>query len=219
MSSIPMPSTPSLTRPLSMLSTKPGIHAQLRHCAETRISHGTTPDSQGWTLGPTPLALLHHLASDPTTASDAVKLLHELQVHQVELDLQHEHMNEERLALEQSMQRLVELFVSAPVAYFLVTAAGQVIEGNLAGAHLLGVEQADVDSANITRLVSPDSREALLALLAQVLGSGKKHSCRVQALDSASKDMQLIATASACGQHCLMVVTFADSMAVPVVQA
>ena len=137
MSSIPMPSTPSLTRPLSMLSTKPGIHAQLRHCAETRISHGTTPDSQGWTLGPTPLALLHHLASDPTTASDAVKLLHELQVHQVELDLQHEHMNEERLALEQSMQRLVELFVSAPVAYFLVTAAGQVIEGNLAGAHLV----------------------------------------------------------------------------------
>ena len=196
-------------------STRVGTHAQLRHSAETKISHGNTPLSQGWTLGPTSLALLHRLASDPSTASDAVKLLHELQVHQVELDLQHEHMNDERLALEQSMQRLVELYVSAPVAYFLVNVAGQIAEGNLASARMLGVERDDIDSKNITRLASPDSRAALLALLAQVVASGKKHTCRVQALDATSRDLEFIASASADGQHCLVVVTFADSMVMP----
>ena len=196
-------------------STRAGTHAQLRHSAETKISHGNTPLSQGWTLGPTSLALLHRLASDPSTASDAVKLLHELQVHQVELDLQHEHMNDERLALEQSMQRLVELYVSAPVAYFLVNVAGQIAEGNLASARMLDVERDDIDSKNITRLASPDSRAALLALLAQVVASGKKHTCRVQALDAASRDLEFIASASADGQHCLVVVTFADSMVMP----
>ena len=193
--------------------TRPSTHAQLRHSAETKISHGSTPASQGATLGPTSLTLLHRLASDPATASDAVKLLHELQVHQVELDLQHEHMNDERLALEQSSLRLAELFESAPVAYFLVTASGQVVEGNLAGAYLLGVERDNVDSQNITRLASPDSRAAILALLAQVHGSGKRHTCTVQALDAASRNLEVIASASADGQHCLVVVTFVDSMA------
>ena len=203
MSSIPTP------------STRPGTRAQLRHSAETRISHGNAPVSQGGTLGPTSLTLLHRLASDPATASDAVKLLHELQVHQVELDLQHEHMNDERLALEQSTQRLTELYVAAPVAYFLVNVAGQIAEGNLAGARLLGVAPGDVESNNITRLALPDSRAAVLALLAQVQSSGKKHTCRVQALDAASGDMEIIASASADGQHCLVVVTFVDSMAAP----
>lgn len=196
-------------------ATRPGTHAQLRESAETKITHGNTPDSKGWTLGPTSLALLHRLASDPATASDAAKLLHELQVHQVELDLQHEHMDDERLALEQSTLRLAELFVSAPIAYFLVNVTGQIAEGNLAGARLLGVEHDDVDSTNITRLASPDSRASMLALLAQVLTSGKKHSCRVQALDPALMELEVIASASPDGQHCLVVVTSVDSTAVP----
>ena len=196
-------------------TTRPGTRAQLRHSAETKISHGNTPVSQGGTLGPASLALLHRLASDPATAGDASKLLHELQVHQVELDLQHEHMNDERLALEQSMLRVVELFAFAPVAYFLVTVSGQIVEGNLAGARLFGVEREDIDSKNITRLVSPDSRATLLALLAQVQSSSKNHSCRVQALDAALNDMNVTASASADVQHCMVVVTCVDNAAGP----
>lgn len=198
-------------------SASPGTYAQLRHSAETKISLGNAPASRGWTLGSTSLTLLHRLASDPATASDAVKLLHELQVHQVELDLQHEHMNDERLALEQSMLRLVELFVYAPRPYFLVDVSGQIVEGNLAGAHMLGVEQDDVDGKNITRLALPDSRAAMLALLAQVQSTGTKHSCHVQAFDPAVRDLEVIASASADGRHCMVVISCVDSMAVPVV--
>lgn len=180
---------------------------QLRQKAETRISGGNAPATKGWTLGAASLTLLHRLASDPDTASDALKLLHELQVHQVELDLQHEHMDDERSVLEQSTQRLAELYVFAPVAYFMVASTGQIAEGNMVGARMLGVDRGEIDSYNINHLVAPDSRPALMALLAQVLSSGLPQNCRVQALDTTKiRWFEMIASTSPGGQHCLVVV-------------
>jgi hypothetical protein len=87
-------------------------HVQLRQKAETRISGGNAPATKGWTLGAASLMLLHRLASNPDTASDALKLLHELQVHQVELDLQHEHINDERQALDTTKSKWFEMTAS-----------------------------------------------------------------------------------------------------------
>ena len=192
-----------------MLNTQkePGTHANLRETAESRLRGGSAPETYGRTIGASSLTLLHRLASNPETAGDALKLLHELQVHQVELDLQYEHMNEESRALEQSVHRLAELYVFAPVAYFMVTSAGQIVEGNLLGARLLGVERDDLVNQNIAHLVAPDSGATLLALLQQVRSSGLRHSCRIQALDTAkNRWLEVIANASPDGNHCLMVV-------------
>ena len=193
---------------MSTTSADPTTHSQLRQKAELSIRGGHAPTTQGWTIGPASLLLLHRLASDPATASDALKLLHELQVHQVELDMQHENMNDERLVLEQSTRRMVEMYMFAPVAYFLVATSGQIIEGNLAGARMLGVPRDDVESHNITRLAAPGSRDALLALLAQVHGSGQRHSCQIEALDiEKTRFLEVIADAPPGGQHCLVVIT------------
>lgn len=198
----------------------PSSHSQLRQKAETSIRGGNAPATHGWTIGAASLTLLHQLASDPATASDALKMLHELQVHQVELDLQQEHMNEEREAIEQSTLRLVELYVFAPMAYFMVSSAGQIAEGNLLGARMMGVERDDVQGQNITRLVDPDSRAALMALLEQVRSSGLRHSCRVQALDTTTlRRLDVIASASPGGQHCLVAVMEVASDPSPVLQA
>ena len=192
---------------MSLTPDKPNFHAQLRQKAEVSIRGGNAPATQGWTAGAASLTLLHRLAGDPATASDALKLLHELQVHQVELDLQHEHMNEERQVLEQSMHRLGEMYVFAPVAYFMVDSAGQIVEGNDVGARMLGLARDDLDSLSIMRLVAPDSRAALLALLAQVHNSGQRHRCRFQALDTDKlRWLEVIASSSPDGQHCLVVI-------------
>ena len=196
-----------------------GNYAQLRQKAETSIRGGTAPATHGWTIGAASLALLHKLSSDPDTASDALKMLHELQVHQVELDLQQEHMNEDRLAIEQSTLRQFELYVFAPVAYFMVTSAGEIVEGNLLGARMIGVERDDLQSHNIIRLAAPDSRAALLALLEQVRSSGLRHSCRVQALDTTKlRWLDVVASASPAGQHCLVAVMEVTSDASPDLQ-
>ena len=198
----------------------PKTHVQLRHTAEVRIRSGLAPATQGWTMGAASLGLLHRLASDAATASDALKLLHELQVHQVELDLQHEHMDEERLALELSANRLADLFVFAPMAYFMVTSTGHVVEGNVLAARLLGVNRDDVGSCNISRLVLPASRSALQALLNQVLGSGARHSCRVQAPDTArTRYLEVIASCTPGGQLCQVVITDVSDTTPPGLQS
>ena len=180
------------------------IHAELRQKAETSIRGGNAPATHGWTIGAASLTLLHRLASDPDTASDALKMLHELQVHQVELDLQQEHMNEDRLAVEQSTRRLVEMYVFAPMAYFMVSSAGQIAEGNLQGARMLGVERDNLQEHNISRLMDPGSRAALLDMLEQVRSSKLPQRHQIKALDTTRhRDLDVMASASPNGQHCL----------------
>ena len=183
-------------------------HAQLRQNAEFKIRGGIAPETQGWTIGTSALTLLHSLASDPTTASDALKLLHELQVHQVELDLQHEHMEESRRELEQSAHRYAELYDFAPVAYFTVDSAGKIVEGNFTAARMLGVERDDLGGRSVDSLVAPDNRPSLLALLQQVSSTGLRLSCTCRAGPgmTGSKWLEVVASASPRGPHRLMIV-------------
>ena len=205
---------------MSNINKESCLQAQLRQKAETSIRGGNAPATYGWSVGAASLTLLYQLASDPATASDALKLLHELQVHQVELDLQQEHMNDERLVIEQSKLRLAELYVSAPVAYFMVSSAGEIVEGNLLGARMLGVVRDDLQSHSILRLAAPDSQAALLALLEQVRSSGLRRSCRIQALDTTKlRWLDVFASASPAGQQCLVVIMEVTSDPSPGLQA
>ena len=195
-------------------------HSHLRQKAEASLRGGVAPATHGWTIGAASLTLLHQLASNPATASDTLKLLHELQVHQVELDVQQEHMNEERHAMEQSALRLADLYVSAPIAYFMVNSAGQIAEGNSLGARMMGRERNDLHNHNITDLADLGSHAAVLALLEQVRSSGLRHSCRIQALDTKTvRWLDMVASASPGGQHCLVVVMDVASDPAPVLQA
>ena len=186
---------------------EPAAHALLRQTAEDKIRSGSAPETYGRSIGASSLTLLHRLASDPETAGDALKLLHEMQVHQVELDLQHEHLIEESQVLSQSAHRLAEMYIFAPVAYFMVTSAGELTEANVVGSRMFGMDRDKIGSQNLVRLAAPDSRPALLALLKQVQSTGLRHSCRVQALDTARNGwLQVTASASPARQHCLVVV-------------
>ena len=209
-----------LSNNMSSIPVKQSTHALLREKAESSISGGSAPATHGWTIGAASLTLLHRLASDPATASDALKMLHELQVHQVELDLQHEHMNDERLEMEQATLRLVEMYVFAPIAYFMVSSIGQIAEGNLQGARMMGVERDDLQEHNITRLVDPGSRAALLDMLELVSSSRLPQRCQVQALDTTRhRRLDVMGTASPSGQHCLVAVIEVANDHSPALQA
>jgi len=181
-------------------------HVQLRDNAEIRIRTGIAPQTLGWTIGTAALALLHNLASNPATAGDALKLLHELQVHQVELDLQHERVEEDRGELQNLADHYSELYAFAPVAYFTVDNEGHIIEGNLAAADMLGAGRDELGGRNIVSLVAPSSGPALRALLEQVHSSGLRNSCRAQT-DDGSGWLELTAIVSPRRQYCLVAVS------------
>jgi formate hydrogenlyase transcriptional activator len=77
----------------------------------------------------------------PRTEEAALKLVHELEVHQIELEMQNAELRQAREELELSRNRYVELYDFAPVGYFTFTAKGLIQEVNLTGAQLLGTER------------------------------------------------------------------------------
>jgi len=156
---------------------------KLRTHAEARIKEGTAPSTGGWGTGTQALTLLHHLASAPSSASDALKLLHELQVHQVELDLQHEQAEQDRLQLTEDLKNCNVLFELAPFAYLTLDTEGQVVTANrLAGDWLAaqtGAEQAWAGRP-IEELLVPECRDAVRGLFAALRNGQGRQSCTVQ---------------------------------------
>ncbi len=76
------------------------------------------------------------------TSPDAVRrLVHDLQVHQIELELQHDELHQTQLALGATHARYLDLYDLAPVGFCSVNEAGVMFEANLTLAMLLGVER------------------------------------------------------------------------------
>lgn len=183
---------------------EPNSYTQLRKEAEARLKAGTAAGSN-WSLGVDALQMLHRLSSSPQTAADALKLLHELQVHQVELDLQSEEMrlNEQRLVEECS--RYKELYEFAPLGYFLVDFQGQIIESNRACAELFGVARDELKTGGIARFLAAESQPVLSSLLQRVGEGNGTRTCEVILAGEAgtSSALRLMAQASP-GKCCVL---------------
>ena len=164
----------------------------LRTQAEVRLKEGTAPRTYGWLPSLDALALLHKLASAPESAGDALKLLHELQVHQVELDLQHEQLEASERERSEDLLRRARLYDLAPVGYFVVDHNGGITSVNRAGAHLFGADLAELEGRRIDSLLAPASRPILASLLAQLRDGGANATCEVRSGSGAS--MQLVAS-------------------------
>ncbi|MFO7749265.1 MAG: ATP-binding protein [Desulfobacteraceae bacterium] len=79
--------------------------------------------------------------SDSQSLSDEQReIVHELQVHQIELELQNEELRQAQEALEKSRARYLQLYHNAPVGYVVLDYAGIIVEANTVFAGMLGQE-------------------------------------------------------------------------------
>ena len=97
------------------------------------------------------------------------EILHELQVHQIELEMQNEELRRAQLALEESRDRYLDLYEFAPVGYITLSPTGIVANANLTGAALLGVERLKLLHHRFAPCVSPHDRDRWHALLIDVV--------------------------------------------------
>jgi PAS domain S-box-containing protein len=84
-------------------------------------------------------------------------LLHELQVHQIELEMQNETLLQAQLALEDSNARYKDLYDFAPVGYLTLDKDGLIVESNLTAASLLGVERKPLSGRPFSRYIGVES--------------------------------------------------------------
>ncbi len=82
-------------------------------------------------------------------AADTHRLIHELHVHQIELEMQNEELQRVQAELEHCLVRLTNVYEFAPVGYITLDSQGVLRDVNLTGTRMMGLER--------TRLVGRDS--------------------------------------------------------------
>lgn len=132
------------------------------------------------------------------------RLLHELEVYQVELELQNEQLEAARAWIEAALASYTELFDYAPVPYMTLSRLGVIIDTNLAGARLLGVERARMLDKRLERFVVEADRQRLTACLKTVFTTAGDALCELAlvASDGALRTVEMRATLSNKGDSC-----------------
>jgi PAS domain S-box-containing protein len=107
----------------------------------------------------------------------AEKLIHELRVHQIELETQAEELRRTQLALTESRDKYLDLYDFAPVGYITLSSEAIIEDVNLTGATLLGIERGSLIKTRFRKFITPDYAEHWDRYFVNVLNKGEKHSC------------------------------------------
>ena len=107
------------------------------------------------------------------------KLLHELQVHQIELEMQNDALRQTQGALEESRDRYMNLYEFAPVGYLTLTDAGLITEISLTAAALLKEDRKELFNRHFVHLVAPGDRDRWQRHFRQALQHEGKQTCEL----------------------------------------
>jgi PAS domain S-box-containing protein len=87
------------------------------------------------------------------------RALHELRVHQIELEMQNEELRRTQEELEASRERYFDLYDLAPVGYFTISEQGLILEANLTAAKMLGVARGTLVQQPLSRFIFPEDQD------------------------------------------------------------
>jgi diguanylate cyclase (GGDEF)-like protein/PAS domain S-box-containing protein len=111
---------------------------------------------------------------------EAQRLVHELQVHQIELEMQNDELRRALLEIEESQARYLNLYDFSPTGYFTFDREGRIEAANLTGAQLLGLERGRLIGRRFGLFVSTADRLAFNAFLEKVFASRTKETCEAE---------------------------------------
>lgn len=136
------------------------------------------------------------------------KLVHELEVHQIELEMQNTELSQARNEMEYTLARYMDLYDFAPVGYFTLDRTGTINAVNLSGASLLGIERSQLIGQRFKQFIPADNRLFLVEFLATVFGSQIKESGEMTLITAGNTQLfvQIEAIAFQSGLQCRVAV-------------
>jgi PAS domain S-box-containing protein len=120
--------------------------------------------------------------SIPKPERDPERSLYELEIHQVELEMQNAELREARNRTEILLEKYTDLYDFAPVGYFSLDQQGRILEVNLTGAALLGVERSRLLTFSFPRFVAAASQPIFRAFLHRVFTDEGEQVCEAALL-------------------------------------
>lgn len=142
----------------------------------------------------------------PLTETDARKLLYELEVHQIELEMQNEELQAAKVKAEIDTEKYTILYDFAPCGYFTLNYSGEILELNLTGASLLGKERSKIINSPFKSYIDLDSVPTFNSFIAQAYETQLSQACEVQTRLWGDQFvvLHLDGIVSANGDHCLL---------------
>jgi two-component system, NtrC family, response regulator AtoC len=145
---------------------------------------------------------------DRLSQGDIRRLIHELKVHQIELEMQNEELCRTRLELEESRSNYFELYNFAPAGYFTLDRKGLILEANLTGAALLGADRSTLKGKPFYLFVSKDNRNAFFSHQKEAAESQDSISCEIElAKNNGDQFYARLETVAGKNGRCQMIVS------------
>ena len=137
---------------------KPSTHSALRKKAEKKLLEQ------------------RHLLED-LSKEDLHTLTHELGTYQIELEMQNEELRQSQEDLGVERSKYLELYEYAPTGYFTFDKKGLIVEANLTGANLLGVERSQLLNHPFAMFIDNNDRKVFYYYLEDILKQNSLHTC------------------------------------------
>jgi len=136
---------------------------------------------------------------------EMMKLIQELEIHQVELEMQNEELIQTRYAAQQAAEKYTELYDFAPLGYLTLSKKGEIIDLNLSAAKMLGKERSRVKNSLFGFFVSSDTKRYFNSFLDKVFNSKIKETCELTLFIQANVPVyiELTGIVTKKGEHCL----------------
>lgn len=111
--------------------------------------------------------------------ADIKKLVHELQVHQIELEMQNEELRQAYETTEKALKKYTMLYDYSPMGYFTLDKDGVIHDLNFSGAEMLHEKRFSLIDTNFKLFIYEDSKSIFNSFLNKLYSSNEKESCEV----------------------------------------
>ena len=133
------------------------------------------------------------------TESETHRLLHELQIYQIELEMQNAELRRTRDEAETALDRYTDLYDFAPIGYFTLGRNGTILDVNQSGSSLLGIERARLLGRRLAGFVPGEARLGFSEFIGRVFAFQGKQSFEVTLASHGSDPLIVRVEAVVCG--------------------
>lgn len=143
----------------------------------------------------------------PQSQEATRRIVHELEVHQIELVIQNEELRQARYEVETALEKYTDLYEFAPAGYFTLDRSGIITALNLAAADLLRIERSLLIGRSFEQLISVEFRPAFSPFLQSVYTGQPDTTCETVILNNVDLPVtvQIKAALGSSGKECHLV--------------
>lgn len=144
------------------------------------------------------------------TEIDHIKLIHDLQVHQIELEMQNEELILAKEKAELASEKYVDLYDFAPFGYLTISEDGTITDLNFSAARILGKDRIHLKTTRFVLYVCGDSLESFNLLLTNAFEFNKKETCELILLSKTGEPIYVHVDALVSQNAKLCLITMID---------